>query len=105
MSMSIKEQNERITRNVRDVISTLKLLLRFWDDKATPRRPFKAIRWSLGIAVELCELQEPKKPFQNENNYHFWTCPTCKEEIYWDTDYGQEKFKHCTECGQRLDWS
>ena len=55
---------------------------------------------------ELLEYRESKiaVPFKNKDNYSFWTCPVCNSELYWDTDYGQQKFKHCTECGTKLDW-
>jgi peptide subunit release factor 1 (eRF1) len=43
-------------------------------------------------------------PFKNKDNCSFWTCPVCNSELYWDTDFGQQKFKHCTECGIELDW-
>ena len=50
------------------------------------------------------EKQIAKKPYRNHRNCLFWTCPTCNEEMYWDTDYGQQKFKNCSNCGQKLDW-
>ena len=55
---------------------------------------------------ELLEYRESKiaVPFKNKDNCSFWTCPVCNSELYWDTDYGQQKFKHCTECGTELDW-
>ncbi len=58
----------------------------------------------LNVLLDNSEKQIPKKPYQDINNCDFWTCPNCNKEIYWDTDYGQQKFKHCTECGQKLDW-
>lgn len=48
------------------------------------------------------DKQKEKKPCK-ENI--IWHCPTCGEEIYWDTDYGQQKFRYCPDCGQKLDWS
>ena len=48
------------------------------------------------------EKQKAKKPCK-ENT--IWYCPECGEEIYWDTDYGQQKFRYCPDCGKKLNWS
>lgn len=29
-------------------------------------------------------------------------CSNCKEEAYWDTDYGQQLFNYCPYCGARM---
>lgn len=50
------------------------------------------------------DKQTAKKTFRDKDNYDFWTCPECKEELYWDSDYGQQEFSHCPNCGQKLDW-
>lgn len=57
------------------------------------------------MAIKALEKQVAKKPFKNDRNCGFWTCPTCNYELYWDSDYGQQKFHHCCYCGQKLDWS
>lgn len=59
---------------------------------------------ALDMSMQALEKQIPKKPYRNHRNCLFWTCPTCNEEMYWDTDYGQQKFKNCSNCGQKLDW-
>lgn len=56
------------------------------------------------MCIKALEKQIAKKPYRNHRNCLFWTCPTCNEEMYWDTDYGQQKFKNCSNCGQKLDW-
>ena len=48
------------------------------------------------------DKQTAKKPCK-ENT--IWYCPECGEEIYWDTDYGQQKFRYCPDCGKKLNWS
>ena len=48
------------------------------------------------------DKQTAKKPCK-ENT--IWHCPECGEEIYWDTDYGQQKFRYCPDCGKKLNWS
>ena len=48
------------------------------------------------------EKQIAKKPCK-ENT--IWHCPACRGEIYWDTDYGQQKFRYCPDCGKKLNWS
>lgn len=60
---------------------------------------------AIDMAIADMEKQIPKKPFRDKDNSNFWTCPYCKEEMYWDTDYGQQKFRYCNQCGQALDWS
>lgn len=63
--------------------------------------------------VEECrdaiEKQIPKKPINCKmskiKTAVGWCCPSCGNGLYWDTDYGQQKFIHCTECGQKLDWN
>ena len=51
--------------------------------------------------LEALDKQKAKKPCK-ENT--IWYCPTCRGEIYWDTDYGQQKFTYCPDCGQKLNW-
>ena len=29
-------------------------------------------------------------------------CSNCKNEAYWDTDYGQQKFDYCPNCGASM---
>lgn len=57
------------------------------------------------VAIKALGKQVAKKPFMNDRNCGFWTCPSCNYELYWDSDYGQQKFEHCSYCGQKLDWS
>lgn len=30
-------------------------------------------------------------------------CSECENEAYWDTDYGQQLFDYCPNCGARMD--
>lgn len=59
------------------------------------------------MAISALEKQIPKKPINCKmskiKTAVGWCCPSCGNELYWDTDYGQKKFIHCTECGQKLD--
>ena len=60
---------------------------------------------AIGIPEECraaVDKQTAKKPCK-ENT--IWYCPECGEEIYWDTDYGQQKFRYCPDCGKKLNWS
>lgn len=52
------------------------------------------------MAIQALEKQTPKKPLRD----YCWHCPNCEEETYWDTDYGQQKFRYCHNCGQKIDW-
>jgi hypothetical protein len=63
------------------------------------------------MAIKTLEKQIPKKPFKtmDENNPYYkympWCCPCCKETLYEDTEWGNQEFAYCTDCGQKLDWS
>jgi hypothetical protein len=39
------------------------------------------------------------KWFHSKKNYGFIICSQCKHEAYWDTDYGQQLFDYCPNCG------
>ena len=32
----------------------------------------------------------------------FYYCSECGNEAYWDTDYGQQLFKYCQNCGAKM---
>ena len=53
------------------------------------------------IAIKALEKQIPKKPLRD----YCLHCPRCEEEAYWNTEDGQQKFKYCHNCGQKLDWN
>lgn len=72
-------------------------LVEYWQSQK-PIRSGKTLWLAIGTCIH---KQVPIKPTHNKMGWH---CPTCKKEIYWDTDYGQQKFNYCTECGQKLDW-
>ncbi|OZV10765.1 hypothetical protein CIW83_18270 [Tissierella sp. P1] len=50
--------------------------------------------------IEALEKQIPKKgmPYNSGKNHNFIECSTCSAHL--DLYY-----KHCTKCGQKLDWS
>jgi predicted RNA-binding Zn-ribbon protein involved in translation (DUF1610 family) len=56
---------------------------------------------ALDVAIKALEKQIPKKPL----NDYCWHCPNCEEEVYWDTECGQQKFRYCHNCGQKIDWN
>lgn len=39
--------------------------------------------------------------YKNKNS-DIMICSNCKEEAYWDTDYGQQLFDYCPYCGTRM---
>ena len=51
---------------------------------------------------ELLKLEDRATPMKPINN---GKCPKCDTEAYYDTGYGTITHKHCTWCGQALDWS
>lgn len=80
-----------------ETISTLKMMIATYEKKATPRCPYKAMRYSLDLAVRCVEKQIAKKP--KLINCYGYKCPCCC------TGYLSGKPKHCDNCGQKLDWS
>jgi hypothetical protein len=62
------------------------------------------------LAIKALEKQIPKKPFKtmDENNPYYkympWCCPCCRETLYEDTEWGEQEFAYCTDCGQKLNW-
>lgn len=42
-----------------------------------------------------------KTPVSVGNGIKF--CSVCRNEAYWDTDYGQQLFDYCPYCGARMD--
>ena len=103
----MKSQEE----NIRSAISGLKLLLQVYEKKATPRAPYRAMRYSLSAGIEALEKQMPMKPKSQERGVYDddsgdwicdeeWNmCPSCtiRHEVY-------PSWKFCHYCGQRLDW-
>lgn len=52
--------------------------------------------------VELKERDTAKAPIDADEDYGFFTCPSCGEAIYASDDFASHKF--CLNCGQRLKW-
>ena len=55
--------------------------------KAADVQPVKRGRWESPVSVG--------------NGIKF--CSVCRNEAYWDTDYGQQLFDYCPYCGARMD--
>lgn len=54
---------------------------------------------------EIMELKErgvAKVPIDADENYGFFTCPSCGEAIYASDNFESHKF--CLNCGQRIKW-
>ena len=51
---------------------------------------------------ELKERNTAKAPIDADNDYGFFTCPSCGEAIYASDDFKSHKF--CLNCGQRIWW-
>lgn len=65
-------------------------------DKATPKKP--------ALAKIYCDR---KTDIYDENGWidpDICCCPNCGKLTIYDFEY-DEKYKHCTFCGQRIDWS
>ena len=61
-------------------------------------KAIKAVEEACVVACECMEKQIPKKPTKEPTLYYENYCPTCKNLL-------DVRYKHCTECGQKLDWS
>ena len=60
---------------------------------------------SIGTPEECLAALDKQKANKPCKENTIWYCPECGEEIYWDTDYGQQKFRYCPDCGKKLNWS
>lgn len=52
--------------------------------------------------MELKERDMAKAPIDVDEDYGFFTCPSCGEAIYASDDFESHKF--CLNCGQRIKW-
>ena len=52
--------------------------------------------------MELRERDTAKATIDADEDYGFFTCPSCGEAIYASDDFESHKF--CLNCGQRLKW-
>lgn len=50
----------------------------------------------------LKERDTAKAPIDADEDYGFFTCPSCGEAIYASDDFESHKF--CLNCGQRIQW-
>ena len=52
--------------------------------------------------MELKERDTAKAPIDADEDYGFFTCPSCGEAIYASDNFESHKF--CLNCGQRIKW-
>ena len=52
--------------------------------------------------MELKERNTVRAPIDIDEDYGFFTCPSCGEAIYASDDFKSHKF--CLNCGQRIRW-
>ena len=65
-----------------------------------------SIKADLETTLESTDVQPVKhgrweSPVSVGNGIKF--CSVCRNEAYWDTDYGQQLFDYCPYCGARMD--
>lgn len=80
-----------------DLIVMDRILLQELVDKATPRIPSLNKTWE----------DEDTKTIYDEYgriNELLCVCPNCGESAIYDFEYNK-RFKCCSHCGQRIDWS
>jgi hypothetical protein len=66
----------------------------------------EAIENILAIFDKLSVDVEPVKHGEwtnNEDDWEYYKCSICRNEAYWDTDYGQQLFDFCPWCGAKMD--
>lgn len=51
---------------------------------------------------KILERDTAKAPIDADEDYGFFTCPSCGESIYASDDFESHKF--CLNCGQRIRW-
>lgn len=63
--------------------------------------------FEINTAIEVLNKQIPKKIIFGHDEQDAICCPDCKTEIAMMDGYGYESifYKHCPNCGQKLDWS
>lgn len=62
---------------------------------------------AIDMAVAALEKQIPKKVIFGHDEQDAICCPNCETEIAMMDEYRYESvfYKHCPNCGQKLDWS
>lgn len=53
--------------------------------------------------VEVEPVKQHGKWTNNEDDWECYKCSICRNEAYWDTDYGQQLFDFCPWCGAKMD--
>lgn len=92
-------------------IEVLQSLQKHFEEKASPRMKFAAIRIALMAAIEALKKQIPEKPEVLANDHDVrvgavkfvrgtktYKCKKCNM-------FMSRTHKHCATCGQRVDWS
>lgn len=72
-----------------DYIKAVEMLADYEDTGLTPEQ-----------IMELKERDTAKVPIDADEDYGFFTCPSCGEAIYASDNFESHKF--CLNCGQRL---
>ena len=67
----------------------------------------KYVKDAIKIAISALEKQIPKKVIFGHDEQDAICCPNCETEIAMMDEYRYESvfYKHCPNCGQKLDWS
>lgn len=75
-----------------EILKTISLGLKHYEDTGlTPPE-----------IMGLKERNTAKAPIDADEDYGFFTCPSCGEAIYASDDFKSHKF--CLNCGQRIRW-
>lgn len=86
-------KSKELTNKTNEDVEVLQELV----DKATPKRP---------ILNKIWEDEDTKNIYDEcgRINELLCVCPNCGESAIYDFEYNK-RFKYCSNCGQRIDWS
>lgn len=99
-------------KTIMETIATLKILKGNFEKEAMPRKPLRALRYSLSIAIALLEKQIRKEPLKEEDSDGWvirYYCPCCKRYLGQRGKrsviiFHKENYCQREGCGQALDW-
>lgn len=73
------------------------------DSRGEPYIHIDSVRNMLKKAADVQPVKHGRWEKDEKRNSFEKFCSICKHEAYWDTDYGQQLFDYCPNCGARMD--
>jgi hypothetical protein len=88
-------------KSIKRAIQGIDTIIRYYERKARPLRPFKTVLWTLGVAKSCMEKQVSKKLKADKDG---WLHCSCCGETFSLANMMKKKNKYCGECGQMILW-